>query len=30
MAGGAENFESVGAQTLRGLETPINVYALRS
>ena len=30
MAGGPANFESIGAQTLRGLETPINVYALRT
>ncbi|WP_320197683.1 adenylate/guanylate cyclase domain-containing protein [Agrobacterium sp. rho-13.3] len=28
LAGRAANFESIGAQTLRGLEHPINVYAL--
>ncbi|MCM2435264.1 adenylate/guanylate cyclase domain-containing protein [Agrobacterium rosae] len=30
MAGGPEHFESVGAHALRGLENPINVYALRT
>ncbi len=28
MAGNIRNFENVGLRTLRGLETPINVYAL--
>ncbi|UHS64027.1 adenylate/guanylate cyclase domain-containing protein [Agrobacterium vaccinii] len=28
MAGNIRNFESIGAQTLRGLDTPVNVFAL--